>query len=102
MRESYPGVSGVRRGAIGRVVVDEDSLPGESVKSLREACDYESDVVPLIIGGENDRKIRKGASHKGRGKGVGRLSIMAGENGISRSEDGLNDGLSLIFQSLTH
>ncbi len=43
---------------VGRIVVDDDRIPGPFTQCLREAIEDERDVAGLVVGRHDDRKIR--------------------------------------------
>jgi len=44
-------------GVVGRVVVDEEELPGEAFEGGLEAVDELRDVATLVVGGDDDGEV---------------------------------------------
>src|SRR5262249_19746837 len=57
-----------RRGAIGRVVVDEDDLPVDAVEPALQPRDQQRNIGPLVEGGNHDGELGGRASRGARAR----------------------------------
>src|SRR4051812_26519495 len=46
-------------GAIGRIVVDEDDFPGNALQRRLELAEQRADVITLVEGGDDHRKLQQ-------------------------------------------
>ncbi len=72
-------------GPVGRIVVDENDLPGNAGEHPVEALDNDRNVVALVERRDDDRELGRGVSAPGAltcvrrswaGRGQGRLSAL--------------------------
>ena len=55
-----------RRGAVGRIVVDEDDFPVDAGERARELLDQQRNVVALLEGRNDDAQLGRGTRRAGR------------------------------------